>query len=270
MNATKFRQVACACCFCIASYSCTDTDPNKDAPRSVPLRGVEASTNIDLSARKDWTFSVYNYPYTFEIDGGNLSATPVNQSNPYSFEVAANSKTGRAIMTFMSKDYFKTRETGILPANIEDQSTPGKLLACDVLRGDYNGDAMENISVSLFHENALLMFKTADLPEEAKVYIYESHNKQTIAPLRDAGDPASYKAIVFPQNYLYGVFVVIKANGKEYKKRLAHTTRMNISYPDGIGHSAIITFNVLIDEEDELQVKDLEMKAFNKNWPAIP
>lgn len=272
MNVTKSWQIICACCFCIALHSCDNSDPYKDAPYSVQLLGIEASINIDLSVRKDWTLSVYNYPYTFEIDGSKLSAAPANHSNPYLFEVAANDKTGRAIMTFMSKDYFKTRESATLPANIEDQSTPNKFLSRDVLRGDYSGDAMENISVTLFHENALLMFKTVNLPQGAKVYIYEGYNRQTITPLQDTEDPTSYKALVFPQNILSNVYAIVKVGEKEYKEVLKsrNGTRMNISYPDGIGHSAVITFNVLIDENDKLQVEDLEMKTFNKNWPAIP
>ena len=272
MTVTKLWQTFCACCFCMAISSCDGKDPNKDAPQSVQLLGIEASSNIDLSARKDWTLSVYNYPYAFEIDGKTFTAVPENRSNPYSFEATANDKTGRAIMTFKSKDYFKPGQSGALPANIEDQSTPEKLLSCDVLRGDYLGEARENISVSLFHENALLMFKTVDLPEDAEVYIYEGYNKQTITPLRNVEDPASYKALVFPGNYLFTVFVIVKVDGKEYRKELKpqRGTRMNIPYPDGIGHSAIITFNVLIDEEDKLQIKDLEEKSFTRDWPAIP
>ncbi|NDV84095.1 hypothetical protein [Bacteroides sp. 51] len=272
MNLTKLWQTAFICCFCIATYSCDSTDPYKDAPQTVRLLGLEASINIDLSARKDWQLLVYNHPYAFEIDGNKLSATPQNPSNPYAFEVTANNKNGHAIMTFISRDYFKTRATGSLPANIKDQSTPEKFLSCDVLRGDYSGTAMENISFSLFHENALLMFKTVDLPADAEVYIHEEHHRQMITPLRDAEDPDSYKALVFPGNYLYTLHVIVKTGGKEYEKRLkpVHETRMDIPYPRGIGHSAIITFNVSVDENDKLQINDLEEKKFTKDWPAIP
>lgn len=272
MNLTKLWQAACVCCLCIAIYSCDGDDPNRNAPQSVQLLGIEASINFDLSARKDWRLSVYNHPYTFQIDGGTLSAAPENWSNPYAFEVTANDKSGRAIMTFMPKDYFRTRDTSSLPPNIEDQSTPAKLLSCDVLRGDYYGHAKENISVSLFHENALLMFKTVELPADAEVYIFESCYKQTITPLRNAQDQASYKALIFPGNYLHGIWVIVKVNGKEYRSVLKskYDTRMNIPYPDGIGHSAFITFNVWIDKEDKLRIGDLNTENFCKTWPAIP
>lgn len=271
MNMTKLWPFAYLYCLCFAFYSCDNSDPNKNAPQSVRLLGIEASINIDLSARKDWKLSVYNYTYAFEIEGGKLSAEPANFSDPYTFEITANDKRGRAIMTLMSPDYFKPGESSALPANIRDQSTPEKFLSCDVLRGDYNGQAKENIDVALFHENALLMFNTVDLPEDAEVYIYEDRNKQIITPLRDTEDPTSYKAFIFPQNYLFTVYVIVKINGKEYGKTLKPEveTRMNISYPDGIGHSAIITFNVLIDKEDKLQVEDLTLKKFQWTWPDV-
>ena len=271
MNLTKLWQTICICCFCMAISSCDTTDPYKDAPQTVRLLGVEARINIDLSARKDWKFDVHTKPYTFQIDGNNLSAVPEDLSKPYTFEVTANNKSGEAIMTFMSKDYFKPGQSSALPADIEDQSTPEKFLNCDVLRGHYTGDATENISVTLFHENALLMFNTVDLPEDAEVYIYELYNKQTITPLRDAEDSTSYKALVFPNNYLETIYVLVKTNGKEYAETLVplYKTRANISYPKGIGHSAIITFNVLIDENDELLIKDLKEKSFSKEWPDI-
>lgn len=272
MNLTRLWQTICICCLCTAIYSCDGKDPYRDAPQTVQLLGVKATINIDISARKDWKFNVRGYPYTFEVDGGTLSAEPEDYYRPYTFEVTANKKEGRAIMTFLSKDYFKPGQSSALPANIEDQSTPEKFISRDVLRGDFNGLASEKISVYLFHENALLMFKTVDLPEDAEVYIYEDYNKQTITPLRDAEDRSSYKALIFPNNHLFTVYVIVKANGKEYEKMLSsrYDTRANISYPEGIGHSAIINFNVLIDENDKLQVKDLKMKKFQYDWPAIP
>lgn len=272
MNVIKHWQALCACCFCMAVCSCDGTDPEKDTPHSVLLLGIEATTNIDLSARKDWTLSVYQHPYTFEIDGGTLLAAPQNSDNLFAFEVTANNKTGHAILTFMARDYFQPGQSSALPANLSDQSTPEKLLSRDVLRADYTGTANENISVSLFHENALLMFNTNGLPDDAEVYIYESYNKQTITPLRDAADPTAYKALVFPNNHLFTLYAVVKANGKEYGQMLRsrHNTRMNISFPDGIGHSAIVTFTISIDENDELLVENLVMKTFQKDWPVIP
>lgn len=247
--------------------SCDRSDPNIDHPQSVKVLSVEASTNFDLSARSDWNFSVHGCDYSFVIDGSKLIATPSKASETFAFSITVTDKRGYAVLTFSSPHYFKSRAEAIIP-NIQNQSTPEKFMLCDVLRAEYNAEAMQDISITLFHENSLLDFEAVDLPADAQVYIKQVHN-QTIHPLKYSVEPVKYRALVLPQNYEPDVYVVVETGGKKYKTQLRDrpTTRQSMPHFEGIGQSAVVKFKVRINDEDELVIEDYDIKHLVKEWP---
>lgn len=270
MTLTKLFKTLCFAALGILALSCEKTTPYY-YPDSVKVLKVEASTNFDLSARSAWHFLVHGCDYAFEIEGNKLIATPSKTSETFAFSVSITDNTGSAVIRFMPADYFKTRSTGgggtIVP-NIEDQSTPEKFMACDVLSGKYEGLAKEEIAITFFHENALLQFETIDLPDDAKVYIEQKYD-QMITPLRDKEDPAKYQALVLPQNYPHEVYVIVEANGKIYKTPLQERkrTRTSMTFFDGLGQSALVDFNVRITDKDELVIEEYKQTDFVKAWP---
>lgn len=267
MTIMKSFITLCLACLALSFVACDNSNPNIDQPQSVPVLRVEASTNFDLSARQNWQFYVHGYPYNFQIDGNSITANPVSHSKTFAFSVTTTDKTGSAIITFMPENYLKTRGESYIPPNLEDQSTPEKFMTCDVLRSQFSGRAEQELSVTFFHENALLIFNIAGFPDDAKVYIEQIYN-QTITPLQDTASPTEYKAIVFPENYPKDLTIVVKTAEKTYRRALGFPiTRLNMKYPDGIGHSGIVSFTVEPHEEGALVFKDLNYKSYAREWP---
>lgn len=267
MTLTKLLNVLCLAGLGVFIFSCDNSSSYDDRPESVKVLSVEASTNFDLSARSNWKFLVHGCYYSYEIVGNKLIATPASTSDTFAFSVTSTNKSGYAVLTFISPNYFKTRSELVVP-DIQDQSTPEKFMACDVLRGEYNDVAKSEISVTFFHENALLQFETIDFPDDAKVYVEQKYG-QVINPLRDKEDPAKYRAIVLPQNYQYNVYIVVETGGKTYKTPMREKprTRTNITYFDGLGQSAVVNFKVRIGDEDKLIIEDYDEASFVKTWP---
>lgn len=269
MTLTKlFRSFSLLAVSFLTLLSCS----SKDDPQPYNAIGVfevEASANFDLSARAGWDMYVGNttvgaFPYTFEVTGNKLSASPSNERKPFKF----TTPNDRAVITLVSKDYYTgTRTEMTLPPNFENQSTPDNFMRCDMLKAEYYGDAASELKdITFLHQNALLNFKTVDIPEDAQVYI-QQNRKQLITPLRNSEDPTAYKAIVFPDNDPYEIEVVVKLeNGQTYKKPLSQRTRMSMPRPDGIGASAVVEFTARMTENG-LRIEDLERKPYAKEWP---
>lgn len=280
---TECLKPVCLASLALILFSCDDSDSPVDKPETVKVTEVRASAGFDISKRSDWKFYVANgdynlsCTYAFQIEGKTITAVPARQADTFAFSVTSTDKSGRAIISFLPEDYLKTRmdiphsgEPGY--PNLRDQSTPEKFMLCDMLRGDYVGQASEHLSLELFHENSLLVFNTVGLPEEATVRIAQLGN-QLITPLRDADDPTAYKAIILSQNKYTEVGVIVDHNGKQYGKSLASAvnhTRTNIPYPSPsvyFGHSAILKFTVELTEAGELEIKDAEHTSFSREWP---
>lgn len=250
-------------CFFL-SLSFLSCDKNS-SDSGVIVESIEASINFDLSARSNWLFYVHDKRYEFTNVNGTLSAIPYNSEKPYVFP--SSTESGNIRILLYSPNYGRTREAAKVPPSLENQSTLERFTNCDILKGEYQGTAQPHLTnITLYHENALLDFQTINIPSNAQVYIRQIHD-QTITPLRDTTDPTQYKAIIFPHNHLFQIIVGVKTENKTYETPLAPLSRKEISYPDGVGNSAIIVFTAAINAEDELVIENLQREAFSKKWP---
>lgn len=245
------------------AWSCKEKEPPATIHKGVSVYSIEAEGNFDLSCRKDWVFTVESIKYDVEIEGNKLTGTSNNKQ--YEFEPGA--EVGNLRILFYPPNYGRTRNEAIMPPFIEDQSTPDKFMKCDPLSSPYAGKAEENLKgITLYHYNALLSFEVNDLPEGSKVYIEQTHN-QKVTPLRDAGNPEAYKAIVFPYNR--DVVLRVETPHETYRTLVLGNnrgTRMP-ALPEGIGSSALVTFKACINQQNELVIESLNRKAWSKEWP---
>lgn len=255
--------------FAAGLFACNSSDDFIDDPQAVKVLNVEADINFDLSSRSNWNFIVGSYRYDFSVADSKIMAVPVSESNTYAFSVTLTDRTGQVYVELRHANYY-TRMVNSVTPDLEDQSTPAKFTMRDVLCGDYSALADETIKVSLYHKNALLLFNTEGLPEEAKVYVEQIYD-QTITPLRDENNPTAYRAIVFPDNNKDYLFIRVEIGDDTYKAKFpaGFDTRANMPYPyGGIGHSAIVEFTLTFNsEEKELKMKDVKRTPFTREWP---
>lgn len=245
------------------AWSCREKEPPATISKGVSVYSIEAEGNFDLSQRKDWVLTIESIRYDAAIEGNKLTGTSKNK--PYEFSPGV--EVGSVRVLFYPPNYGRTRDEASMPPIIEDQSTLEKFIKCDPLSTSYAGKVGENLKgITLYHYNALLSFEVNDLPEGAKVFIEQTHS-QKVTPLRSAGNPEAYKAIVFPYNQ--DVALRVETPHGIYRTPVLGNggrTRMPI-HPEGIGSSALVTFNACINEENELVIENLNRKAWCKEWP---
>lgn len=247
-------------------FSCDNNDEQEK--QGISVLSIEASTNFDLSYRTDWNLRMGGHLYDFTITGNKLHAVP--HAEPFHFAYGQEHSNGaQEFVLFPPTENKDTRDLGPVIPPTADQSTWKKFIAHDLLRGLYRGNVVENITdVTFIHHDALLDFKLINIPEEAKVLVVQNGSPiQIITPLRDEADPNAYKAIVFQHNTLGTIGIVIEHNNKQYKTLLKYESDQSRSMAYNALTSAVVRFDVQMDDEDYLIIKNLKVETFSTEWP---
>lgn len=269
MKQIKFFQLAMLLPF-MALTSCNDNN-EVDAPKGTPVMSIEASTNFDLSHRSNWILGMSGYRYNFTVEGNTLRATP--QDEPFHFGYGQGTTNGATeFVLYPPADTNDTRAVGPIIPPTADQSTWEKLISYDLLRGIYAGNVVEDITgVTFIHHDALLDFTVTNLPANAKVFVFQWSGKQKIIPFYDE-ETESYKAIVAQQNTRKTLYIVVEANGERYFTSLYNESDETRSMAYNAFTSAVLSFNVKMEAEEEneektLVVEKLNVDYYSKEWP---
>lgn len=192
----------------LSMTACSDSDetPDGELQKGIAIKSIEATSDVDLSARSGWLFRVgYSNPdcvyYNYSADGNKLHASSADEENMYHFdkrweEGHVLGMAGRLVCYFQDKRYFRsTNVRSMSPErpDILDQSTEERFLIADRLEGIYTGAVRSDISgLELVHANMLVEFKIEGIDANAEVRALSGGFP--VVPLQ-TGDN-SYKAII--------------------------------------------------------------------------